>query len=92
MPPVDNASDGLRRVTDDVVERQVIITAGHGSGGLSSIPQGPSASEPESLLDITGLLELARLMEKFGKDGRLSSGGEGRPEPEGIQHHHRPKD
>lgn len=76
MPPADNASDGFRRVTGDDVERQVIIPAGHDSEGQSVIPPSPSVGKLESLLDINGLLELARLIEKFRKDGRLSSDGE----------------
>jgi hypothetical protein len=91
MPPADNASDGLRRVTGVDVERPVISPVDHDSGGQSAAPPAPPASQPKRLLDINGLLELARLIEKFGKDAHLNSEGEGRPGPEGIHHRPRPK-
>lgn len=78
MSPADNASDGLRRVTGVDIERSVISPAGHDPGEQSAIQLGLPAGEPESLLDINGLLEIVKILSGIRKDGRLGGADEDR--------------
>ncbi len=48
-------------------------------------------NETEPLLDLHGLLEIARLVEEIKKDGRFNSEGEGYPESASTRRRPQPK-
>lgn len=70
---VNTAPDGLKRV-----KRSASKSVAQGPDRQSALTSDSTTSETEKLLDIDGLLEIARLMEAVKKDGRLKSGGKKR--------------
>jgi hypothetical protein len=91
MPAADDAANGLSQIAGADVGQPMISSAEPGPRKGSAVTKPSAAGETESLLDINGLLEIARLIEKVREDGRLKREGEERPKPSGSQHQPRPK-
>lgn len=91
MPAADDAANDLSQVTGANVGQPMISSAELSPRKGSAVTKPSAAGETDSLLDINGLLEIARLIEKVREDGRLKREGEGRPKPTGSQHQPRPK-
>jgi hypothetical protein len=91
MPAADDAANALSQVADSDVGQPMISSAEPSSRKRSAVTKHSAAGETERLLDIDGLLEIARLIEKVREDGRLKREGEESPKPSGSKHRPRPK-
>jgi hypothetical protein len=72
--PLDNAPDGLNPVSGVDIERPVTSSVGLGQDNQNTFIPDSATNETEKLLDIDGLLEIARLISCIREDGRLGSG------------------
>ena len=86
--PIGGAPDDQAAPSGDV--QRPLNPAGHDLDERSTFTSRPNIIETERLLDIEGLLQIARLIKEFKKDGRLN-GGEERPKHAGNQRQPRPK-
>lgn len=85
MPSADDAPNSLSHATDFDAVQPVIISAEPGPEDQSAVTLGSAVAEPERLLDIDGLLKIARLIGKVGEESRLDSKDEAHPNPAGVR-------
>lgn len=85
MPSADDAPNSLSHTTGVDVVQPMLSSAEPGPEDQSAVTPGSAVGELERLLDIDGLLKIARLIGKVGKESRLDSRDEAHSRPAGIR-------
>ncbi len=83
MSSSDYAGNGSNQAAGVDAQRPPISPAGSGTHNQDSSSPDTISGETGRLLDIDGLLKIARLIEKIMKEGRINTEGERHPGPTG---------